>query len=230
MKDLSVNYKDYMLEKTSRQPENIEWSISYSYNAQDNVSKRVLLIGDSICNGYQPYVRENLSACVNVTFWVSSKCVTDSRFLRELNFYLDAHNYDLILFNNGAHSTMEFSVEREEAYRNTVDFILKKCNNIPLALVLCTPVKSISMDNMLKDINEHTVKLADEKNLPIVDLHTPMLAFDKDKVMGDGVHWNEDVKKVQGKIIAGFIIQTLKPESYNINQLASEKDPDGEIG
>ena len=32
--------------------ENTEWIVSYAYNANDAKLPRVLLVGDSICNGY----------------------------------------------------------------------------------------------------------------------------------------------------------------------------------
>ena len=42
--------------------ENIEWSIAYAYGLTDETKDlpRVLLVGDSICNGYQSDVRNRL--------------------------------------------------------------------------------------------------------------------------------------------------------------------------
>ena len=80
-----VNYRDYMPRSTSRMRENIEWSITYTYNSNDTAHPRVLLIGDSICNGYQTKVREKLADTANVTFWASSKCVTDPQYFREVS-------------------------------------------------------------------------------------------------------------------------------------------------
>ena len=42
--------------------ENIEWSVAYAYGLTDATKDlpRVLLVGDSICNGYQSGVRELL--------------------------------------------------------------------------------------------------------------------------------------------------------------------------
>ena len=58
--------------------ENIEWSTSYAYGLTDATRDlpRVLLIGDSICNGYQQGVRERLKGKMNVTYWISSYCAT----------------------------------------------------------------------------------------------------------------------------------------------------------
>ena len=47
-----MKWQDYAPEYTTRVREDIEWSISYTFNANDRDTPRVLLIGDSICNGY----------------------------------------------------------------------------------------------------------------------------------------------------------------------------------
>ena len=47
-----IKWQDFAPATTSRGRENIEWSITYSYNATETGKPRVLLIGDSICNGY----------------------------------------------------------------------------------------------------------------------------------------------------------------------------------
>jgi hypothetical protein len=86
--------------------ENIEWSIGYAFNLTDPKKKelpRVLLVGDSICNGFQGEVKKLLEGKMNVSYWVSSYCVTSPRYLKLLAFYLDEAKYDVIHFNNGLH-------------------------------------------------------------------------------------------------------------------------------
>lgn len=229
MSEKTVNYRDYMLKQSSREVENIEWSISYSYNAKDSESKRVLLVGDSICNGYQPFVREILGSYLNITYWVSSKCVTDPRYLRELNFYIDAHKYDLILFNNGCHSLDTVPDEREIAYKKTIEFILKKCSEAHLGLVLCAPLRLIENDERIQEFNQFTRGIAIDKGLPIIDLYTPLQSLDRNVAMADGYHWREDIRKHQAEIISDFIMKTLSLNECNVEQLASILGPSGEI-
>ncbi len=223
-----VDYKDYMLKKTSKQNENIEWSISYSYNSRDNDSPRVLLIGDSICNGYQPFVRENLGEYANVTYWVSSKCVTDARFLRELDFYLDAFKYDMIFFNNGAHSSDKYPEEREPAFVNAVDFIMAKQPGVPLVLVNCAPGRPDDLTEKFRKFNEFTDRVAEEKGLPVIDLFTPMEATDKSQTMRDDYHWTPESAAVQGKIISDYVMENLKLQG-GLTQEGSATGPSGAI-
>ena len=77
-----VKYTDYLSDKNTRQREDIEWSIFYSFNATDEKSPRVLTIGDSICYQYRDLLREKLSDKVNLTSWASAKCTNDVTFLK----------------------------------------------------------------------------------------------------------------------------------------------------
>ena len=54
--------------------ENVEWQIAYAFHLTDEKSNlpRVLLVGDSICNGYQGEVRRLLDGKMNVSYWISS--------------------------------------------------------------------------------------------------------------------------------------------------------------
>ena len=86
--------------------ENIEWSKAYAYGLTDESRDlpRVLLVGDSICNGYQERVRELLKGKMNVSYWISSYCVTSPHYQTFLGIYLDEAKYDVVHFNNGLHS------------------------------------------------------------------------------------------------------------------------------
>jgi len=59
-----------------------EWIVSYAYNANDTKLPRVLLVGDSICNGYNKEVCNELAGTAYVTFFATSKCVCDKSYLR----------------------------------------------------------------------------------------------------------------------------------------------------
>ena len=84
--------------------ENTEWINARWYNANDNKLPRVLLIGDSICNGYHTNVRDELAGTAYVTMYATSKCVTDRSYLKELKYILEEYDYAVIHFNNGLHS------------------------------------------------------------------------------------------------------------------------------
>lgn len=106
----------------SRGHENTEWSISYAFHMADGMASlpRVLLVGDSICNAYQVEVRRLLDGVANVSYWVSSYCVTSPGYTERLAMALGEAKYAAIHFNNGLHSldtpTEPWSRALEEAF------------------------------------------------------------------------------------------------------------------
>ena len=185
----------------SRVREDIEWSIHYAYDYHRTLP-RLLLIGDSICNGYQPYVREKLDGSMNVSFWASSKCVTDPDYLRELEFMLDYTKYDVICFNNGLHSLTTDRAAWEQAYKNTLAFITEKCPSAKLYITLCTPLKDPKLTAISSELND----IARAQGLPVIDLFTPMDALDRDAYWTDTYHFTNEAKIIQADIIAGCIL------------------------
>ena len=114
--------------------ENVEWSIGYAFHLTDAKKKlpRVLLVGDSICNGYQGAVQKRLDGKVNVSYWVSSYCVTSPNYLKFLSIYLDEAKYDVIHFNNGLHSLATSEAAWEKGLKAAFELIRRKQPNAKL--------------------------------------------------------------------------------------------------
>ena len=134
----------YPVAENVRGHENTEWSISYAYHLTDAKKSlpRVLLVGDSICQGYQGKVRAKLEGKANVTYWASSYCVTSPGYLRLLAFYLDEAKYDVIHFNNGLHSCETRVVDYEKSYRAALQLIRKKQPKAKIVWASSTPINA----------------------------------------------------------------------------------------
>lgn len=197
-----MDFMKYMPENTSRIREDIEWSIHYAYNATDKISPRVLLIGDSICNGYQSFVREKLEGRMNVSFWASSKCVTDPDYFRELEFYLDYLPYTNICFNNGLHSLTTVRTEWESAYVKAIEFIRFKCSDAKLSLTLCTPLKDTALTAISAELNA----FAKKQSLPVIDLFTLMDELDRNTYWTDTYHFTNEAREIQAETIAAHLL------------------------
>ena len=226
---MNPSYKDYMLKSTDHPRETVEWCIHYSFNSQDTTNPRVFLIGDSICNGYAGPSVEKIEKFCNLTYWASSKCVTDTFYLRELDFYLDYFPYDVICFNNGLHSIYSNREEWTEAYRMAVDFIMAKVPNAKLYLTLCTPLKDPKLTAVSAEMNEIIKATAAERGLDIIDMFTPMDVLDREKYWTDCYHFNAEAKAIQSDIIADAVKKALNNKSANISHAESETGPDGAI-
>ena len=134
----------YPVAENVRGHENTEWSISYAYHLTDAKKNlpRVLLVGDSICQGYQGKVVAKLDGKANVTYWASSYCVTSPGYLRLLAFYLDEAEYDVVHFNNGLHSCDTPVADYEKSYRAALQLVKKKQPKAKLVWASSTPINA----------------------------------------------------------------------------------------
>ena len=213
MNNRNIQWTDFAPASSSRQREQIEWSISYAYNATETDKPRVLLIGDSICKGYESRVRDLLNGKVNVSFWASSKCVTDPDYLRELDFMLDARPYDMITFNNGLHSLFTDREEWNAAYASAVSFIQAKLPDTKLSLVLSTPLTEEKLTKTVVSLNETVRNIAADRILPVLDLFSPMDALDRDRYWTDTFHYQPEAVDLQAELIASHCLSALLPEN-----------------
>ena len=204
-----MKWQDFAPASTSRVREGIEWSITYSYNATEEGKPRVLLIGDSICNGYNGSVRNMLAGRVNVSFWASSKCVTDPDYFRELDFMLDAYPYDAVCFNNGLHSLSTNRAEWDAAYAAAIAFIRAKLPDTKLSLTLSTPLKDPNLTAVSASLNETVSRLAAEEQLPVIDLFAAMDGLDREEYWSDTYHFRAPAIEMQAKVISDHVLKQL---------------------
>lgn len=223
-----MSYKNFMPVQTSRTREAIEWSISYSFNTNDTVHQRVLLIGDSICNGYYDAIRGRISEYANISFWASSKCVTDKDYFRELDFILSGYEFSFISFNNGLHSIKSDTAEWKNAYISAIMFIREKCPDAKLSLTLCTAVNDVKKNERICELNGIILQTAKELSIPVIDLFTPMNVKDKSAIMSDTFHFKASAIERQADIIAEHIMNRLE-RTDSIEQPSTETNPSGKL-
>lgn len=200
-------YQKYQPKTTSRVRESTEWSTTYTYNSNDTKTPRVLLIGDSICNGYQRTVTSKLKGKMNVTFWASSKCVTDRDYFRELDLILSANQYNVITFNNGLHSLGTDLVEWENAFRSAVRFLKVKCSNARLYICNCTPLNDPKLTEKSRKLNSIAQRVAEEENCPVIDLFRIMDPLSRNEFWSDTFHFKPAAIDRQADKIADTVLQ-----------------------
>ena len=225
-----VKYVDYQIKDgVSDRDEDIVWSITYKYNANDTESPRVLLIGDSICNAYQNAVRVRTGTRVNISFWASSKCITHKDYLRELDYILDANPCELVFFNNGLHSLNTDTKYWENAYREVVRFIADKLPDAKLTAVLSTPLKEAKLTERSKQLNDIVKKVSAENNTPVLDLFAPMDEFDRNTYWTDCFHFKADAISIQADLITKHIFELLPDCKEKVVQKSTLTGPDGAL-
>ena len=135
--------------------ENTEWSIYYGFHLTDanRGLPRVLLVGDSICNGYQRGVAQILEGKMNVSYWVSSYCVTSPGYLKRLALCLDEAKYDVVHFNNGLHSLGTPTDDWAKGLEAALKLIRARQPSARIIWTTSTPLKDAKRTAKARELN-----------------------------------------------------------------------------
>ncbi len=189
-----------------------EWINSWCDFAHNDDLPRVLLVGDSICQGYQQAVRDLLRGVCYVDFFADTYAV-DSKIYRILfkTFYEDS-KYDLVHFNHGLHG----GHMRASTYKNQLEKLLTK--TVTCKLVLAT--STIVYDEGNKKVNKTWKKLVNARNAALYeiaerhgyevnDLYTLSTEIPKQYRNQDGVHYLAPGYETLAKQVAETVKKSL---------------------
>ena len=193
--------------------ENTEWQIAYAYHLTDANKglPRVLLVGDSICNGYQGEVRRLLNGKVNVSYWVSSYCVTSPNYLKSLALQLEEAKYDVVHFNNGLHSLQTPTEAYEKSFRAALELIRRKQPGAKIVWCASTPLKDAGKTAKVKELNAAAAKVvADLGGIATNDLFALLDPLDRKANWTDVYHHTAGTRKKEARKVADAVLEKLK--------------------
>lgn len=205
----SLGAQEKSAAKAEHPREATEWIVSYAYNANDTKLPRVLLIGDSICNGYSGDVCRELAGTAYVTFYATSKCVCDKSYLRELAFFLDEYDYAVIHFNNGLHSLSSDRAEWEKNLRAAIKLIKEKSKGAKIFWASSTPLKDPALTAKARELNAIAARVMAEEGVPTDDLFALMDPLDREANWSDTFHFKPEAKKRQAQAIGVCVRKAL---------------------
>lgn len=182
--------------------ETIEWDDLWFQNADDeNNTKRVLLIGDSISRAYRGFLNNMYQNEAYIDQLSTSKALDNKAFKALIDYALIQleHTYEAIVFNNAAHGFHLNDAEYEEHYRELIAHIINKSPQSKIIISLGVPVRNA--DDLTK-MNERWYKkmlgrnaaakaIAKEFNLPVNDLYSEV-ENRPDLYFKDGIHFTDD--------------------------------------
>lgn len=192
--------------------ENIEWSTAYAFGLTDETKDlpRVLLVGDSICNGYQEDVRERLKGKVNVSYWVSSYCATSAAYLPLLTIYLDEAKYDVIHFNNGLHSLETPTDAWAKGFKAALELIRRKQPEAKIVWCTSTPLTDETKTAKSRELNAAGAKVVAELGgIATNDLFALCDPLDRATNWSDTYHFRREAKAKQADQVAGSVLAAL---------------------
>ncbi|MEY4445674.1 MAG: hypothetical protein RL444_787 [Verrucomicrobiota bacterium] len=159
---------------------------------------RVLLIGDSILNGYQGKASKLLAGKANVDLWVNpyNQSTHVNKLLGEV---LDNGPYDVVVFNMGLHGWQPGRIKPgtfEPLMKGYVEVLRTKLPKAKLLWASSTPVTVKGAPSEInQEINPNIVeqnrmaaKVMAEMGVPVVDFYG-LLIEKRELARGDMFHW-----------------------------------------
>ena len=184
----------------------------------DRNRPRVLLIGDSILNGYRKHVITSLNGKAYVDAWVNPYHQSEhvNKLLAEV---LAQGPYDVVHFNMGLHGWPEGRIKPgtfEPLTKAYVGVLKAKLPNARLIWASSTPVTMKGKPSELEpDINpiivEHNrmaAKVMAEMNVPVNDFYA-LLVNKRGLARGDRFHWTAPAYKLLAKTVIESVLREL---------------------
>jgi len=185
----------------------------------DPTRPRVLLIGDSILNGYFRHVLRGLKDNAYVDAWINPYCQS-THLNKRLADVLEHGPYDVVHFNIGLHGWPEGRIKPgtfEPLTKAYVEVIQTKLPKARLIWANTTPVTVKDKPTELEpDINpiiiEHNRMAANvmaEMNVPINDFYA-LLVDKRNLARGDRFHWTRPAYELLAKTVVKSVLRELE--------------------
>ena len=112
--------------KENPQLEKTEWSDIWLADANQNDLPRVLMVGDSIAQGYFRDVEKDLTGKAYCAKYATSKFMGNPDYLDELKLILKRYRFSVIHINNGLHGW----TYTEEQYRQSLPKLMETLKKV----------------------------------------------------------------------------------------------------
>ena len=179
---------------------------------------RVLLIGDSILNGYQGHATKLLAGKANVDLWVNPYNQSEgvNKLLGEV---LSNGPYDVVVFNMGLHGWQEGRIKPgtfEPLMKAYVEVLKTKLPKAKLLWASSTPVTvkgkpteiNPEINPNIIEQNRMAAKVMAEMNVPIVDFYGLLIAK-RELARGDMFHWTAPAYNLIAQAAVDAILKEL---------------------
>ncbi len=180
---------------------------------------RVLLIGDSITNGYRSAVARELNGIASVDTWLTPAAENDPGLLPDLQRVLAQGPYAVVHFNIGLHGWPQGRIAVGTYLPLMQDYLATLRRHAPRAKFIwasSTPITVLKQPTKLDPANNATISgrntvtvdLMSAAGLQVNDLYN--LVIDKlNLAKGDRFHWQAPAYELMGKQTAGCILAEL---------------------
>ncbi len=191
--------------------ERYEWIRSWTEESTKDDLPRVLLVGDSITEGYYPLVRKKLDGICYVNYASCSYSVERDFFKSVFESLIKDTDYAVVHFAKGLH---EFHLTASRYRENILESLKKVEKNTKLILATGTKVNTegnaeARYDSKLKMLNNVISEIANEQGYPVDDLFTVSENIPSEKRAVDGWHYTEEGSDILADVVAKCIKDNL---------------------
>ena len=194
------------------------WGIRKPANP-DPALPNVLLIGDSIANGYLDSVRKALTGKANVEAWITPTTQADKSLAGTLKVICQEQKYAVIHFNLGLHGWQKGRIPEgqfEPLTQKLVHDLKQAAPPTALIWATITPVTVKGEPTKLNPeiqptIDQHNAmatKVMKAEGIAINDLNA-LVGSHLDLMSGDMFHWKTEGREMMGKAVAAQILMAL---------------------
>ena len=191
--------------------ERIEWSSTWVVNADKDTRPRVLLVGDSIVNGYYSAVEKQLGGKASCARYATSKFLTHPDFHAELSLLLKRYAFDVVHINNGLHGWKYTEDEYRKGLHDVLAMLQRESPDSRIIWCMTTPTRTGGDLSQFNDRNARVIErnrialeVMTTKRIPMNDLYAAMEKH-PEFYAGDGTHYNNHGKAAQAEQVAAAV-------------------------
>jgi hypothetical protein len=196
--------------------EEIEWSDIWVVDANQDGLPRVLMVGDSITQGYFRTVDGILKGKADCARYTTSMFMANPDYFAELKIILKRHQFSVIQVNNGLHGWEYTEQQYGQSLPKLMDFLKKYGRGATIVWATTTPRRNpqnpaqLSADNdRVKERNRIAVEYMTKHGIAVDDLYS-LVADHPEYYRDDHTHFNDQGRAVEGKQVSEVILQALK--------------------
>jgi len=203
-----------------------EWANFWFEKGSDFETARVMLIGDSITNGYRKIVQELVrDKGIYVDMAVGSRCAGDPALTAEIEYALgpvNGYTYSVVHFNNclhgGCNDTLIGIENYEKGLRRAIETIKRLQPKAKLIIATGTPMRGKenphgsvepTLNGFVLERNAIIRRLAEEYGLILDDLFE-VVAGKEEYTQNDGVHFDEAGRNALAEAVKNAVLDAMK--------------------
>ena len=209
--------------KEGQLPMGKQWGVRYAV-VTDPSLPRVLLIGDSIVNGYGAKVAERLKNQANVDIWVTPNWLGPD-LSKQAQSVLMAAKYTVIHFNeSGLHAWAPGRIADSQygpLMQNYLSVLRSAGGDVQLIWASTTPITQEDhpgqldpLDQLIMERNALCLPIMKKNGVAVDDLHTLMINH-LDLARGDRFHWVDRGYDLMAESVASSVTRELTRNKPN---------------